>query len=121
MTDRQIPPDQCGRTIVHGRHDTDEGWCPGLYASDVRPPDTTAARNAAAQLPLPAIHLGGTCTPCASGAHADDGTGAPCRCCGRRPLVCPECRNGKHRNCEPAWDPDADTTAPCTCTHGSPA
>lgn len=44
---------QCGRTIVHDRHDTDEGWCPGLYASDMEPPDTTAARNAAAQRPLP--------------------------------------------------------------------
>lgn len=35
------------------------------------------------------------------------------------PATCPECRNGKHPNCEPAWDPVTDTTTPCTCTHGA--
>lgn len=55
MTHRTPEPlHQCGRTFVHGRHDTVEGWCPGLHPDDVRPPDTTAARNAARQRPLTA-------------------------------------------------------------------
>lgn len=31
--------------------------------------------------------------------------------------VCPECRTGKHPNCDgTAWDDDADSLTLCTCT-----
>lgn len=31
--------------------------------------------------------------------------------------VCPECEQGKHRNCNgTAWDFDADELVPCGCT-----
>lgn len=31
--------------------------------------------------------------------------------------VCPECRAGKHRNCDgTAWDTEKDAPAPCECT-----
>lgn len=34
--------------------------------------------------------------------------------------VCPECRAGKHPNCDgTAWDPDADAPTSCRCPHGS--
>lgn len=34
--------------------------------------------------------------------------------------VCPECRNGKHPNCDgTAWDVDADAPTSCRCSHGS--
>jgi len=33
-----------------------------------------------------------------------------------QPLLCPECRNGKHPNCDGhAWDQTADAPAPCEC------
>ncbi|MGX9346625.1 DUF4326 domain-containing protein [Microbacterium sp. KNMS] len=32
--------------------------------------------------------------------------------------LCPECKAGKHGNCDgTAWDDDADTLTTCTCTH----
>lgn len=32
------------------------------------------------------------------------------------PWVCPECEQGKHRNCNgTAWDFDADELVPCGC------
>ena len=35
------------------------------------------------------------------------------------PLDCPECQQGKHRNCTD-WtlDPDTDEPAPCDCAEG---
>jgi hypothetical protein len=38
---------------------------------------------------------------------------------------CPECQQGKHRNCSgDTWDPDADTYGTCPCfdaNHEEPA
>lgn len=35
-----------------------------------------------------------------------------------RPVLCPECANGKHPNCiGQALDPVTDALVPCTCTH----
>ena len=32
------------------------------------------------------------------------------------PILCPECVQGKHRNCNGgAWDPATDSAAPCQC------
>lgn len=33
-----------------------------------------------------------------------------------RPAVCPECRQGKHVNCDgEAWDTEADQPTTCAC------
>lgn len=35
--------------------------------------------------------------------------------------ICPECRDGKHRNCDgTAWDDLRDQAASCTCAHHEP-
>lgn len=34
------------------------------------------------------------------------------------PPICPECRDGKHRNCGPALNVALDVIVPCRCDHG---
>jgi hypothetical protein len=35
-------PNQCGRTFIHGRHETTEGWCAGLDGTEVSRADASA-------------------------------------------------------------------------------
>ena len=36
------------------------------------------------------------------------------------PRICPDCRDGKCRNCTgAAWDDERDELSTCTCDHGS--
>lgn len=54
------------------------------------------------------------CPPCSDGEHADDGTGAPCPCCGAAvPIVCRHCKQTIEPDDADGWRHTADGVIGC--------